>query len=197
MNPPEIVAAISPVIAAFETLSVSYSVVGSVASSAHGIARSTLDADVVADLRPEHVDPLVDALIDDYYIDRDAAAAAVRHKSMFNVVHLETMLKVDIYVLTGRPFDRESFGRRAPAALDDAEDAREYMVDTPEDTILHKLEWYRAGAEVSERQWGDAIGILRVQSDALDIEYMRRWAAVIGVGDLLERAFREAGSPGD
>ncbi len=195
MSSPEIVAAISPVIDAFERLSVSYSVVGSVASSAHGIARATLDADLVADLRAEHVDPLVDALIDDYYIDRDAAADAVRGRAMFNVVHLETMLKVDIYVLTGRPFDRESFRRRVFAALDDADDPRHYAVDTPEDTVLHKLEWYRAGGEVSDRQWGDVIGVLKVQSDGLDIDYMRRWAADLGLDDLLERAFQVAGIP--
>ncbi len=192
MNTPDIVAAISPVIDVFERLSVEYSVVGSVASSAHGIARATLDADLVADLKAEHVAPLVDDLVDDYYIDLDAAADAVRRRAMFNVVHLQTMLKVDIYVLTGRPFDRESFGRRLLARLEDTDGAREYSVDTAEDTVLHKLEWYRAGGEVSERQWGDIVGVAKVQSDALDLGYMRRWAVDLGVGDLLERAFQEA-----
>jgi hypothetical protein len=195
MKGPEIVAAISPVIDAFERLSVRYSIVGSVASSAHGIARATLDADLVADLDAERVDPLVDALTDDYYIDRDAAADAVRRVAMFKVVQLETMLKVDIYVLTGRPFDGESFRRRVLVALEGTDHAREYSVDTAEDTVLHKLEWYRAGAEVSERQWGDIVGVLKVQSDALDIDYMRQWAADLGVGDLLERAIQEAGTP--
>lgn len=194
MNTPDIVAAITPVIEVFERLSVGYSVVGSVASSAHGIARATLDADLVADLRPEHVDPLVAALIDGYYIDRDAAAEAVRRRSMFNVVHLQTMLKVDIYVLTGRAFDRESFRRRLTAPLEDSDEARTYNVDTPEDTILHKLEWYRAGGEVSDRQWGDIVGVLKVQSDALDVDYLRRWADDLGVADLLERAI-EAAAP--
>lgn len=193
MNTPDIVAAITPVVDAFGRLSVKYAVVGSVASSAHGIARATLDADLVADLKAEHVEPLVVALIDDYYIDRDAAADAVRRRAMFNVVHLQTMLKVDIYVLTDRPFDRESFQRRLVVPLEDVDDAREYSVDTPEDTVLHKLEWYRAGGEVSERQWGDVVGVLKVQSDALDLDYMRRWGADIGVGDLLERALEEAG----
>ncbi len=194
MNTPDIVAAIAPVVDVFDRLSVSYSVVGSVASSAHGIARATLDADLVADLQARHVQPLVDALIDDYYIDRDAANDAVQRRAMFNVVHLQTMLKVDIYVLTRRPFDRESFRRRVLAPLEDTVDAHQYSVDTPEDTVLHKLEWYRAGGEVSERQWGDVVGVLKVQSDALDFEYMRRWAADLGVSDLLERAFEQAGT---
>jgi hypothetical protein len=194
MNTPDIVAALSPIVDMFDQLLVSYSVVGSVASSAHGIARATLDADLVADLKMEHVDTLVGALIDDYYIDRDAVEDAVRRRAMFNVVHLHTMLKVDVYILTGRPFDRESFRRRLEAPLEDTEGARQYAVDTPEDTVLHKLEWYRAGGEVSDRQWSDIIGVVKVQSGLLDLDYMRRWAASLGVEDLLDRAFEEARS---
>lgn len=192
MSSPDIVAAISPIVDVFEELSVGYSIVGSVASSAHGIARATLDADLVADLKAAHVEPLVDALTDSYYVDRDAAMDAIRRQSMFNVVHLHTMLKVDIYVLTGRPFDRASFRRRMLAPLEDSEAARRYTVDTPEDTVLHKLEWYRAGGEVSERQWADTLGVLRVQTGALDLGYMRRWSADLGIEDLLERAIEAA-----
>jgi hypothetical protein len=76
--------------------------------------------------------------------DTVAALDAIARRSMFNVVHLATMLKVDIYVLTSRSFDRESFRRRVPVRLDDREGTRVYRLDTPEDTILHKLEWYRA-----------------------------------------------------
>jgi hypothetical protein len=143
-------------------------------------------------LKTEHVDALVDALIDDYYVDRDAAMDAVRRRAMFNLVHLQTMLKVDVYVLTGRPFDRESFRRRQEAPLEDAEGARRYAVDTPEDTVLHKLEWYRAGGEVSDRQWSDILGVLKVQSGDLDFAYTRRWAADLGVEDLLDRAIEQA-----
>jgi hypothetical protein len=99
---------------------------------------------------------------------------------------------VDIYVLSDRPFDRESFKRRRALVLEEEPGAREFVVDTPEDTVVHKLEWFRAGGGVSERQWGDLVGVLRVQGSALDLEYMRRWAAILGVGDLLERALREA-----
>jgi hypothetical protein len=194
MNVADIISAITPVVDAFDRLSVDYSVVGSVASSAHGIARATLDADLVADLALHHVEPLVNVLVDGYYIDRDAAEEAVRRRSMFNVVHLETMVKVDIYVLTGRSFDRESFGRRTLAPLESGEAAREYSVDTPEDTILHKLEWYRAGGGVSDRQWSDIVGVLKIQSDALDSTYMRRWAASLGVEDLLNRALADSGA---
>jgi hypothetical protein len=192
VSTPDILSALIPIIDAFESLSVPCSLAGSVASSAHGIARATLDVDIVADLRAHHVEPRVAALACDYYVDRDAAADAVRRRAMFNVVHLATMLKVDIYLLGARPFDRESFGRRGRIALEDREGARQYALDTPEDTVLHKLEGYRAGGEVSDRQWGDVIGVLRVQGPWLELDYLRRWAAELGVQDLLERAFRAA-----
>jgi hypothetical protein len=193
MNTPDIVAAIEPIAALFDRLGVGYSVVGSVASSAHGVARATLDVDVVADLPARLVDDLFEALQADYYVDRDAVSDAVKRHAMFNVIHLETMLKVDIYVLGDRPFDRQSFSRRMPMPLEERPDARIYRVDTAEDTIVHKLEWFRAGGEVSERQWGDLLGILKVQGGGLDLRYVHRWCADLGLGDLLERALGEAG----
>jgi hypothetical protein len=192
MTQPDLLAALTPVADVLDRLSVPYCVVGSVASSAHGIARASIDADVVADLEPQHIDALVDALVDGYYIDRDAVADAIGRRSMFNVVHLETMLKVDIYVLTARPFDRESFARRSAGALDPAA-GRSYSVASAEDTVLHKLEWHRAGGDVSDRQWSDIVGVLRVQADRLDTDYLSRWAARLGVTDLLDKALREAG----
>jgi hypothetical protein len=150
--------AVAPIVDAFDALGVPYSIVGSVASSSHGVPRSTIDIDLVANLRLPQVESLVAALIDAYYIDGDAARDAVRHRSMFNVIHLDTMLKIDVYVLTERDFDQESFGRRSQAVLAEAESGRLYFLDTPEDTVVHKLEWYREGGEVAPRQWADAVG---------------------------------------
>jgi hypothetical protein len=194
MSTPDIVDAITPIADAFEELGVPYLVAGSVASSAYGIARATLDVDLVADLATAHVDPLVRAISSAYYVDFDAAMDAVNRRAMFNVVHLATMLKVDIYILTARAFDQESFRRRRQAALEESDHPRLFSLDTAEDTVLHKLEWYRAGGEVSERQWGDVVGVLAVQSGALDMQYLREWARELGVDDLLERALRDAGA---
>jgi hypothetical protein len=193
MSTPDIVAALEPIVELFDRLGVGYSVVGSVASSAHGVARATLDVDIVADLPGRLIDQVTEALQTDYYVDRDMVADAVNRYSMFNVVHLETMLKVDIYVLGDRPYDRESFSRGLAMPLEDRLDARTYRVDTAEDTIVHKLEWFRAGGEVSERQWGDLLGVLKVQGDALDLRYVGRWCVDLGLSSLLERALGEAG----
>ena len=63
---------------------------------------------------------------------------------------------------------------------------------TAEDIVLHKLEWYRLGGGVSERQWQDVLGVFRVQGATLDRAYLERWASDLGVADLLARAIREA-----
>jgi hypothetical protein len=192
MAAPDLLAAALPVIDALEALGVAYHIGGSVASSAQGVARATLDVDIVAALQLQHARPLAQRLAGAFYVDEDMIREAIVHSSCFNVIHLETMLKVDLFVLSARPYDRQAFARRQPDTLEEAPDAREVFLCTPEDTVLNKLEWFRMGGEVSERQWRDVIGVLRVQQGHLDEHYLRRWAADLGLTDLLERALAEA-----
>ncbi len=191
MNATEILAAITPVVEAFEGLGVAYHIGGSVASSAYGIIRATFDADLVADLRLEHVRPLVNQLGAEYYIDADAVRDAIRRRSSFNAIHLDTMLKVDVFIPKTRAFDQEELRRTRQEVL--AKGTRPFYMASPEGTILNKLEWYRMGGEVSERQWNDILGVLKVKGTALDIVYLQRWAKALQVTDLLERALLEAG----
>lgn len=194
MNPPELLAALTPVVEVLDELGVRHFVGGSVASSAHGAPRASVDVDVVADLRPEHVRPFVDRLQDGYYVDEGRARSAVESRRSFNLVHLATMLKVDIFVSKGRPFDREALGRAQQELLDEAPAARRFAVASLEDTVLAKLEWFRMGGEVSERQWSDVVGVLRTAGPTADQAYLRQWAATLGVSTLLERALDEAAS---
>jgi hypothetical protein len=115
----ELRAALDPVADAFEALGISYRVGGSVASSALGVARTTLDIDLVADLRASHVALLVERLQDEYYVDADVIRDAIQRRSSFNVIHLATMVKVDVFVLGARPFDRVSFERAITEPLGD------------------------------------------------------------------------------
>jgi hypothetical protein len=177
---------------ALERLSISYFVTGSLASALHGILRATLDADVVAEIRLEHGEPLAEALGGAFYVNAEAIRDAVRHKNSFNAVHKETMFKVDVFVSRERPFDQSRFSRRI-ALLVAANPDRILYAATAEDTILAKLEWYRMGGEVSERQWRDVVGVLETQSDRLDHEYLSKWACELDVLDLLARALTEAG----
>lgn len=188
----EIRRALTPVAEAFEALGVRYQVGGSVASSVRGVARSTLDVDVVADLPASQVDAFVRALERDYYVDAEMIRDAIRTREPFNVIHLETMMKIDIFLAKGRAFDREAFGRASLETFGDA-DARAFPFTSAEDIVLHKLEWFRLGGGVSQRQWDDVLGVLKLQGASLDAPYLRRWAADIGVSELLERAILEAG----
>lgn len=193
MKNPDIVAAVEPVVKAFEKLEVPYFIGGSVASSAYGVARATLDVDIVSDLKPEHVHPLVEMLESDYYIDEKMILDAIHRSSSFNLMHLETMLKVDVFVVKDRPYYKEAFKRKRKDSLDEEQGAAEFYLASSEDIILSKLEWFRMGGNVSERQRDDVLGVLKVQGDSLDVKYLRYWAAELGIADLLEQAFRDAG----
>ena len=192
MSPPPIQAAIEALVSVFDELEIPYFIGGSVASSVHGSPRSTLDADLVASLSREQVDALADRLSSAFYADREMIDDAVERRASFNVIHLETVMKVDVFVLGSTPYDQTAFERARSLPLV-GPGGRHYRLSSAEDVILHKLHWYRAGAEVSERQWGDVLGVLRVQGDALDHRYLERWAETLEVQDLLLKALQEAG----
>jgi len=176
---------------ALDALGVPYAIGGSLASAVHGVMRATMDADLVADLRMEHAEPLARALGDAFYADVEMMRDAIRRHGCFNLIHLETMFKVDIFVAKPRAFDRAQLARRQLHLLG-KEPQRYAYVASAEDVILSKLEWYHKGGRVSERQWRDVLGVLKVQGGRLDCDYLRRMAATLGVTDLLERAFDEA-----
>jgi len=188
----DILAAVSPVVAAFEAVGVSYRIGGSVASSALGVPRSTLDVDLVCDLQIRHVAAFVAALEASYYADGEMMKDAIRTESSFNLVHLSTMLKVDVFVRKSTPWDQEAFSRKIRRPLDASSDGPEFDLTTAEDIILHKLAWFRLGEGVSERQWKDAVGVIAVQAETLDHAYLLRWAVSLGLRDLLDKALAEA-----
>jgi hypothetical protein len=195
MSVPDILAAVTPVADAMVELGVAHYIGGSVASSVHGVPRATLDVDLVADLRLEHARGLAELLRASYYVDEDMIRDAIRRRACFNVIHLATMLKVDVFVVKDTPYDRQAFRRMLCDTLEDTPDARQFFVASPEDTILNKLDWYRLGGFVSERQWRDVLGVLKVQGTSLDRAYLSRWASELGLSDLLARALDEAGWP--
>lgn len=180
------------VIGALERLGVPYVVGGSIASSIYGKPRATQDVDVVADLRDEHIPAFVAALRDNFYLDEPAVRDAVRRRATFNLIHLTTMFKVDIFVAKNDTATAQELARRRTYVPPQAP-GTEIALASPEDTIVQKLYWYRLGDHVSERQWTDAINVLAVRGNDLDRGYMRGLAAEMGVEDLLATALRDAG----
>ena len=174
-----------------EQIGIPYAVGGSLASSLHGVMRSTLDVDIVADMKLEHIQPLVAALSKEFYADDEMMKDAINHHGSFNLIHYETAFKVDIFICKLRPFDQMQLERRRMSII--ATDPEQGIyVTSPEDTILAKLEWYRLGGEVSDRQWRDILGMLKTRQEDLDLAYLQKWAAELRVADLLKRALKEA-----
>jgi hypothetical protein len=181
----------------FDSLGIHYFVGGSVASSVHGIPRLTADVDIVAEIRPEKVPALVAVLGDAFYADADLIDQALRDSSSFNVIHLATMVKADIFPLQPVPWMEAEMLRRQKRPIGPADDSPPVYVASAEDMILQKLRWYRLTGERSDKQWEDVLGILKVQGGATDFPYLRYWAPELEVGDLLNRALADAGFPGD
>lgn len=182
------------VVRIFESLRIAYFLGGSMASSVHGIYRATADADFVAAVRPDHVEELARLFQPSFYANLDAIRAAVATGRCFNVIHLDTMLKVDVFVARTDPFHLMQMRRRVPQATG-PEGRTSFYIASPEDTVLAKLQWHRDGGGVSDRQWNDVLGVLKVQGPALDFAYLDEWARHLGLTDLLRRAVDDAGLP--
>ena len=184
------------VIAALEELDSPYVIGGSYASSAHGIARATMDIDILAAIPEKQASALAAKLEPEFYADEVAIRQAIATRRSFNLIHLDTMFKVDVFISKRDPFDLKQLERRQLEIIT-RDPERSAYIATPEDIILSKLRWYRQTDEKSERQWNDVLGVMNVQADKLDVEYLSHWAVELGVADLLVRALSESQGEND
>lgn len=180
----EIVAAI------FDRLSITYLIGGSVASGIHGVYRYTNDIDFVADIPIEKVTPLVGAL-KDFYADDEMILDAVETNTSFSILHLELMIKVDVFLKEHDAWSDEVWRRREFAEVSTDGEVKAFLPSS-EDAILQKIRWFVLGNGVSDRQWGDILGMLKARANKLDYAYLRAWASRLGLLDLLEKAMGAA-----
>jgi len=173
-----------------EKLRIPYLIGGSLASTLYGMIRTTQDSDIITEMRAEHTQPFVVALQDEFFIDEEMIAESIQRNSSFNIIHKESMFKVDVFIPHTRPFLQSQLtrARKQTFSLETEVSAK---FSSPEDTILSKLEWYRMGGEVSDRQWRDILGVLKTRAGELDLDYLRRWADELKVTELLDRALTE------
>jgi predicted nucleotidyltransferase len=183
--------ALLEITSALERAGISYVVVGSLASSMHGMFRSTADVDLVVDLSPALIEPLLEQLQDRFYLDAVGIKQAVARRSSFNLIHFDSVFKVDIFIPKADEFSWQQLRNRQLRPF--GPDATVY-VSTAEDMTIAKLIWYRSGNEASEVQWRDVIAILRSRRMDIDINYMKTWAETFSVSDLLDRAIKESTS---
>lgn len=193
MSSTELKQATEPIVRFLKANEIQYHIGGSVSSSAHGIPRTTIDVDLIVDLKLYHVDTMVTELKGAYYIDSKMIENAIEAQASFNLIHLETFIKLDIFIMKQAAYDREVMSRAIDGILtvDDVEPIQ-VKFSSAEDIILNKLHWFRLGGEQSERQWRDILGVLNVQKESLDLKYMKKWAQEIGVLDLLEQIIADS-----
>jgi len=174
-----------------EKLGIPYLIGGSLASTLYGMVRTTQDSDIITEMRLEHVQLFCKSLKNEFFIDEEMIAESIQRNSSFNIIHRDTMFKVDVFVPRPRPFQQSQIAR-AQRQTFDLESEMSANFASPEDVILSKLEWYRMGGDVSERQWRDILGVLKTRAGELDLDYLRKWAGELKVADLLERALTES-----
>lgn len=179
------------VVEILDALGIPYVLGGSLASSLVGEPRATADVDMAIQLRPAQVPALVRAFEREFYVDEGAAREAVRRNASFNIVHLDSVQKVDLFVLGDELLDRRQLAGRFRIRVRE-NPPRDLWVGSVEDQIARKLSWYRAGGGTSDRQWRDVIGILTVQRGRLDLEMLRAVATELDLSELVERAIRES-----
>lgn len=165
MKKSDIIIAVEPIITAFDQLGILYYIAGSVASSVYGMPRATQDVDFVTDLKLQSVNLLVEMLQDAYYIDKDMILDAIKRSASFNLLHLETMIKIDIFIVKEGPYHRSVLQRRRADTLDEEDNALKFYLASSEDVILSKLDWFRKGNQISDQQWRDIQGVMKVQKN--------------------------------
>ena len=176
---------------AADTLSkmqVRYLVTGSMATITYGEARFTNDVDMVAELQARHIPQLLKAFpAPDFYVSEAAVIHAIERQFQFNVIHPESGLKIDFMIPSADSFNQSRLSRGVSIELDSA--GRRAQFASAEDAILMKLKYFREGG--SDKHLRDIRGVLLVQGEAIDREYLRKWAEVLGVLDQLSLVLSE------
>ena len=176
-----------------DELEVPYALGGSMASSLLGEPRTTIDVDMAVRLEGEAGEALLERAGALFYIPMGPARDAIRTHSSFNLIDTSSALKVDLFVLGTGLLDRMQIERRVLIPVSGA--AGGIWVTAAEDQVLRKLDWFRQGGSLSDRQWRDVVGILRVHHRSIDLDYLHACALEVGLSSEVADALRDAQGP--
>jgi hypothetical protein len=187
MTEPEVYLVLKQLTDALDDLKIDYAIGGSIASSVYGKVRFTQDADITVASFADKAERLYTGLKENFYISKDAMYQAISNRGSFNVIHLTSAFKIDIFVQKDDDFHKRLFLRKRKVKLDDS---IEHLFDivSAEDIILLKLQWYQSAGCISDRQWSDVLGVLAVQAQSLDMKYLRDCSEKLGLSDILQKA---------
>jgi hypothetical protein len=191
MNDPQELLILQDLTGVLDSLHIPYAIGGSMASSIYGKVRFTQDADITVGPFDNVADTLFEILRNRYYLSREAMLEALKQRTSFNVIHLDSAFKIDVFVSKDTPFEKELMSRRKQLRLSDSIE-KSFAVVSPEDIILLKLRWYLDSGSTSERQWADVLEVLTVQAERLDLRYLKKWAVSLRVNEFLEKAIAQA-----
>jgi hypothetical protein len=176
----------------FESLNIRYYITGGVCAIAYGDPRTTRDLDVVVQVERTEITPMITQLeAAGFYCPPGAVEdIQIGRARVLSVTHMQMVLNADIVLNADSEFDRSKMARRRLEAIG-LDASEQFWLASPEDVMLAKLLWGRQSQ--SEKQWRDVLGVLKVQGDTLDFDYLKSWAAQLDLSELLERAIAEAG----
>lgn len=160
-----------------EAAHIPFMLTGSFAMAYYGQPRMTRDLDLVVSMVEDGIDGIVTLLSPDFYVDEDDVRSAIRSQGLFNLMHNETGIKVDLIVRKSAEYRQVEFARRRPVEMSDVKT----WIVSREDLILSKLVWAKeANSELQRRD------VKNLLDDTVDRKYLDHWAHRIGVTQILE-----------
>lgn len=166
-------------ILALEELRIPYALGGSIAAIAYGEPRTTLDIDVVADLVAEDVERLKTRFPEpEFFLDAKAALEAVIERAQFNIIHISSAMKIDVFVPSDDVARSQIYRSRRFSVLPGL--AAE--VSPPEELIVKKMVYYREGG--SERHLRDVASMLSVSDDLIDRQRIQDLTERLGLEEV-------------
>jgi hypothetical protein len=197
LQPVDLLAVILLVGRTLEDLHVPYYLGGSIASSLHGMQQLAQDIDLIVDLDEQALPPLLAALGQHYLFNEDESRKAVRAGTSFPLIHLDSLMKIDVVLPKHEAFD--TFMRQLVRCHAVDERYPPIQVASATEMLLFKVQRYQRDEQArtdgmqDDAEWNDILGMLKVQGPDLNLPLLEEWAGSLGITDTWQRALVDAG----